>query len=175
MINVQAASPGSYPQCIFLSHTTPLCFAVLHCAALPPPGVPQGEGAAGWYCEYLVAAEDLVNSLAEKFTVPLQVRGGQGGEGGGLERGPGRGGARQVGVCGTTQLQFWGGGRGGTAMHVVATTKCASPEGCHQLGLCTVVLLVHSCCEPMHIHPSWNVLHPVAMPCRCWPPSREVT
>jgi hypothetical protein len=36
----------------------------------------QGDGAAGWYCEYLVVAEDLVNSLAEKFTVPLQVRGG---------------------------------------------------------------------------------------------------
>lgn len=34
---------------------------------------PQGEAASGWYCEYLVVAEDLVNSLAEKFTVPLQV------------------------------------------------------------------------------------------------------
>jgi hypothetical protein len=41
--------------------------ACVHC-------VLQGDGAAGWYCEYLVVAEDLVNSLAEKFTVPLQVR-----------------------------------------------------------------------------------------------------
>jgi hypothetical protein len=33
----------------------------------------QGEGAAGWYSDHLIVAEALVNSLAEKFSAPLQV------------------------------------------------------------------------------------------------------
>uniref|UniRef100_A0A383VPL4 isoleucine--tRNA ligase n=1 Tax=Tetradesmus obliquus TaxID=3088 RepID=A0A383VPL4_TETOB len=33
----------------------------------------EGEGAAGWHSDHLVVAEALVNSLAEKFSAPLQV------------------------------------------------------------------------------------------------------
>lgn len=33
----------------------------------------QGETATGWHSDHLVVAEALVNSLAEKFSAPLQV------------------------------------------------------------------------------------------------------
>lgn len=33
----------------------------------------QGEFAAGWFTDHLIVAEGLVNSLAEKFSSPLQV------------------------------------------------------------------------------------------------------
>jgi hypothetical protein len=41
----------------------------------------QGEGAAGWTSDHLIVAEALVNSLAEKFSAPLQVGGGSPGWG----------------------------------------------------------------------------------------------
>jgi hypothetical protein len=66
VVLVPRAALGAYPHYPLL----PLLLALL-----------QGEGAAGWHSDHLIVAEALVNSLAEKFSAPLQVGGGHGGRG----------------------------------------------------------------------------------------------